>query len=63
MLYLSLLRKENGTEKKYWLSLEDWAGSEEFKKSSEKEFVKPLPTEGEGWSRREFLKLMGASFA
>ena len=50
-------------EKKYWLSLKDLAGTKEFKESAQKEFLNSLPTEDEGWTRREFLQLMGASLA
>ncbi|PIS09741.1 MAG: molybdopterin oxidoreductase [Bdellovibrio sp. CG10_big_fil_rev_8_21_14_0_10_47_8] len=51
---------------RYWLSLEDWAKDPEFQKMAEKEFMSsPLQeSDGEdGWARREFLKLMGASLA
>jgi MoCo/4Fe-4S cofactor protein with predicted Tat translocation signal len=50
---------------KYWLSLDQWRKDPEFQKLAEKEFMSnPLADSGEeGWARREFLKLMGASMA
>ncbi len=50
---------------KYWMSLEDWKQDGNFKKLASGEFSSPLPSEAEqeGWHRREFLKLMGASVA
>ncbi|MEO0337398.1 MAG: TAT-variant-translocated molybdopterin oxidoreductase, partial [Pseudomonadota bacterium] len=50
---------------KYWLSLDQWRNDPEFKKLAEREFMSnPLADSGEeGWARREFLKLMGASLA
>jgi MoCo/4Fe-4S cofactor protein with predicted Tat translocation signal len=51
---------------KYWQSLEQWRHDPEFAKIAENEFVSsPLKSsEGQdGWARREFLKLMGASLA
>jgi molybdopterin-containing oxidoreductase family iron-sulfur binding subunit len=51
---------------KYWMSLEQWRQDPEFLAMAEKEFQSsPLQaSEGqEGWARREFLKLMGASLA
>lgn len=55
-------------DQRYWLSLEQWSNDAEFQKMAEKEFLSsPLAeSEGngeEGWARREFLKLMGASLA
>lgn len=54
-------------DQRYWKSLEQWAGDAEFKKLAETEFQSsPLREESageEGWARREFLKLMGASLA
>lgn len=58
----------NGGQK-FWLSLDQWRQTPEFQKIAETEFQSsPLregsETEGEdGWARREFLKLMGASIA
>ncbi|RME15193.1 MAG: 4Fe-4S dicluster domain-containing protein [Bdellovibrio sp.] len=60
---------ENSQEqKKYWLSLEQWKDDPEFKKMAQNEFLStPLDDNGnageEGWARRDFLKLMGASLA
>lgn len=55
------------TDNRYWKSLEQWAGDPEFQKMVETEFQSsPLREESsseEGWARREFLKLMGASLA
>lgn len=50
---------------KYWRSLEDFSGDPEFLKQAQTEFLSsPLREEKEeGWARREFLKLMGASIA
>ncbi|MGE0764025.1 MAG: TAT-variant-translocated molybdopterin oxidoreductase [Bdellovibrionales bacterium] len=51
---------------KYWLSLEQWRQDPEFLEFAEKEFrSSPLQEEEgkDGWARREFLKLMGASLA
>lgn len=51
---------------KYWMSLEQWRKDPQFAEMAEKEFLtSPLQSdEGkEGWARREFLKLMGASLA
>lgn len=50
---------------RYWRSLGDWAGDPEFRKLAEAEFQSsPLrESREEGWARREFLKLMGASLA
>ncbi len=53
-------------DERYWLSLEQWSQDSEFQKMAEKEFQSsPLKeSDGEdGWARREFLKLMGASMA
>ena len=51
---------------KYWMSLEQWRQDPEFAKLAETEFrSSPLQSEDgqDGWARREFLKLMGASIA
>ena len=51
---------------KYWMSLEQWRQDPEFRALAEREFVSsPLQSEDgkDGWARREFLKLMGASLA
>src|SRR5215469_3988293 len=54
----------NGTKgKKFWRSLDELAGTEEFQKAVEQEF----PAAAQEWvdpvSRRGFMKLMGASMA
>lgn len=51
---------------KYWMSLEQWRNDPDFTKMAEKEFrTSPLQSEdgNDGWARREFLTLMGASLA
>ncbi len=51
---------------KYWMSLEQWRQDPDFKKFAESEFRTSPMQEGDsedGWARREFLKLMGASLA
>lgn len=51
---------------RYWNSLEQWSKDPEFQKLAEQEFLNsPLQEEdrADGWARREFLKLMGASLA
>ncbi len=56
--------KDNSPQ--YWLSLEQWRNDPEFQKVAENEFVSsPLKESdsADGWARREFLKLMGASLA
>lgn len=53
-------------DSRYWQSLEQWAGDPEFQKLAETEFQSSPLREGDaedGWARREFLKLMGASLA
>lgn len=54
-------------DERYYLGLEEWMKDEDFKKYVEAEFQgSPLREESskeEGWARREFLKLMGASLA
>ena len=51
-------------EKKYWLSLEDYKNSPNFKEAIKKEFMSFLPTQEEmSSSRREFLQIMGAGLA
>ena len=61
------LRPQIERDNKYWLSLEQWKNDPEFMKLAETEFQSsPLREESskeEGWARREFLKLMGASVA
>ena len=51
-------------ENNYWKSLEELAATPEFKENLGKEFLDTPIQEGrenDGISRREFLKLMGAS--
>jgi len=55
-------------EKKYWKGIEELTNDTEFIKSAQNEFPEFLPikeqrTNGEGSSRRDFLKLMGFSVA
>ncbi len=47
----------------YWRSLEELAGSEEFREMMHREFPKGASEWLDGVSRRGFLKLMGASMA
>ena len=55
---------DNQDQPKYWMSLEQWRQDPEFRALAEKEFLSsPLQDGEEGWARREFLKLMGASLA
>ncbi len=59
-------KSANGRDPRYWQSLEEWSQDPEFFKKIEGEFQSsPLrESDGEdGWARREFLKLMGASIA
>jgi len=50
---------------KYWLSLDQWRQDPQFQELADKEFqTSPLSEESQnGWGRRDFLKLMGASLA
>ncbi len=60
------LRPQIERDNKYWLSLEQWKNDPEFMQMAETEFQSsPLRKEDgeDGWARREFLKLMGASLA
>ncbi|UOF02318.1 TAT-variant-translocated molybdopterin oxidoreductase [Bdellovibrio reynosensis] len=60
------LRPKVERDNTYWLSLEQWKNDPEFMAMAETEFKSsPLKEkDGEdGWARREFLKLMGASIA
>lgn len=59
-------RPKGGRDERYWNSLEQWGQDPEFQKLAEQEFMSsPLKEEdkADGWARREFLKLMGASLA
>jgi MoCo/4Fe-4S cofactor protein with predicted Tat translocation signal len=58
--------QDNIPSPKYWMSLDQWRQDPEFLALAEKEFqTSPLQSEDgkDGWARREFLKLMGASLA
>jgi molybdopterin-containing oxidoreductase family iron-sulfur binding subunit len=58
--------QDNPTTPQYWMSLEQWRQDPEFLKMAENEFLSsPLQSEDgkDGWARREFLRLMGASLA
>ncbi len=60
------MRPQVERDERYWLSLEQWGNDPEFQKLAEREFmVSPLQEDDrqDGWARREFLKLMGASLA
>ena len=52
------------TEKRYWRSLGELSDTPEFHQWLEREFPQGAPDlNGDEWSRRDFLKLMGASMA
>ncbi|MEO8168462.1 MAG: TAT-variant-translocated molybdopterin oxidoreductase, partial [bacterium] len=55
------LSEKNGRE--YWRSLDDIAETEEFKELLEKEFPRETSAWSEGYNRRDFLKVMGASLS
>ena len=62
----SLAQMPVAKDSRYWLSLEQWSQDPEFQKLAEKEFMSNPLNESDaedGWARREFLKLMGASLA
>ncbi|HSZ62404.1 MAG TPA: TAT-variant-translocated molybdopterin oxidoreductase [Terriglobales bacterium] len=54
---------EDTTGPEYWRSLEELAGSEEFQEMLHREFPKGASEWLDGFSRRGFLKTMGASLA
>src|SRR5580765_1043908 len=54
---------EETTGPEYWRSLEELAGSAEFREMMHREFPKGASEWLDGASRRGFLKLMGASLA
>ncbi len=56
-------RLSNGTGREYWKSLDAVADTEEFRELLEKEFPREASTWGDGFSRRDFLKVMGASLS
>lgn len=58
---LSRLRGQTGRQ--YWRSLQELAGSPEFQRQVEREFPGQAPGEWSALSRREFVRLMGASLA
>ena len=49
--------------RKYWRSLEELAGDDEFGRFLEREFPNQAPRDMAPIARRDFLKLMGASLA
>src|SRR5579864_1948961 len=52
------------TGKKYWRSLGEYSNSPEFREWLEREFpAGASELNGDEWSRRDFMKLMGASMA
>ena len=51
-----------GEPERFWRSLNELAGTKEFEESLHREFA-PGASEGNGFKRRDFLKLMGASLA
>src|SRR6267378_7746152 len=55
---------EPSTGKHYWRSLGEYSDSPEFRQWLEREFPQGISElNGDEWSRRDFLKLMGASMA
>jgi MoCo/4Fe-4S cofactor protein with predicted Tat translocation signal len=55
---------EPKTGKRYWRSLGEYADAPEFREWLEREFPAGIAElKGDEWSRRDFLKLMGASMA
>ncbi len=57
---------EHNSSPQYWLSLEQWRNDPSFRELAEQEFKSSPLKESDGqdgWARREFLKLMGASLA
>src|SRR5262244_386107 len=64
-LDLETIRKAIAETKgpEYWRSLEELAGSEEFREMMHREFPKGASEWLESFSRRGFLKTMGASLA
>lgn len=55
--------RDHSMNKKYWRSLDERANSPEFRQWVEKEFPESASELDNGWSRRSFLSLMGASIA
>ncbi|MBI5474230.1 MAG: TAT-variant-translocated molybdopterin oxidoreductase [Ignavibacteriae bacterium] len=56
-------RLSRGTGREYWKSLNALAETEEFRELIENEFPREASTWGDGYSRRDFLKVMGASLS
>ena len=56
-----MIQKSNS--KKYWRSLDELQGSDEFDQAIEHDFGDAAPPEMDGLSRRRWLQLMGASLA
>ncbi len=56
-------RLENQNGKRFWRSLEELAETEEFQRLVENEFPQSPPFLEKPFSRRKFLKIMGASMA
>jgi MoCo/4Fe-4S cofactor protein with predicted Tat translocation signal len=55
---------KNAAGPEYWMSLEQFQGDPEFAKRAENEFLaSPFASSQDGFARRDFLKLMGASIA
>jgi MoCo/4Fe-4S cofactor protein with predicted Tat translocation signal len=55
---------EPSTGKRYWRSLGEYSNAPEFREWLEREFpAGAAELKGDEWSRRDFLKLMGASMA
>jgi molybdopterin-containing oxidoreductase family iron-sulfur binding subunit len=55
---------ESATGKRYWRSVNELSDTPEFRAWLEREFPDGASeSQGEDWSRRGFLKLMGASMA
>src|SRR5207237_2421793 len=55
---------EPSTGKRYWRSLGEYSDSPEFRQWLEREFPEgAAELNGDEWSRRDFVKLMGASMA
>ena len=51
------------TGRSYWRSLEDLEGDPQFRELVHREFAHLLPDDLPAESRRQFLKIMGASIA
>lgn len=60
---MSSLENKNMSEKHYWRSFDELEGSKEFEKFHHREFQEGASELEDGVTRRNFLKLMGASVA